>query len=395
MLKLHRDYSTWALDRSILSPSLEIAHTDHGLGLRTRVPVAHGEVLVNASSLALTAARALALRPDIADLLEPHVDVEPHVALAVWLMRAVEAPQEFHDPWLRALPRTLDCTLLWSPSELALLQSSAAARKARHAIRWSEEEAARIFRWTAPVPSELAAFRWALCAVWSRSFHVAAEPGAPLVRVLAPIADLPNHAHPHAPTAERDKAGTLVLRAARALDAGEAVELDYGGRPNAELLTTHGFALADAPHEEVELELAPAEGDALGALKARILREGNITAPYALSLRALRTDSDLVLALRILSATAAELPHYARAFHGEPLSDDGEARWRELLRARVEGLLAAAESATTAAADEALMEALPERKGRAWAALATRHGEKRLLRDALEELGRARVAVPG
>ena len=67
----------------------------------------------------------------------------------------------------------------------------------------------------------------------------------------------------------------------------------------------------------------------------------------------------------------------------------------ELLRARVEGLLAAAESATTAADDEALMAALPERKGRAWAALATRHGEKRLLRDALEELGRARVAVPG
>ena len=81
--------------------------------------------------------------------------------------------------------------------------------------------------------------------------------------------------------------------------------------------------------------------------------------------------------------------------HGAPLSDDGEARWRELLRARVEGLLAAAESATTAADDEALMEALPERKGRAWAALATRHGEKRLLRDALEELGRARVAVAG
>ena len=42
------------------------------------------------------------------------------------------------------------------------------------------------------------------------------------------------------------------------------------------------------------------------------------------------------------------------------------------------------------------MEALPERKGRAWAALATRHGDApRLLRDALEELGRARVAVPG
>ena len=58
------------------------------------------------------------------------------------------------------------------------------------------------------------------------------------------------------------------------------------------------------------------------------------------------------------------LPHYAKAFHGEPLSDDGEARWRELLRARVEGLLAAAESATTGADDEALMEALPERKGR-------------------------------
>ena len=215
MLNLHRDsLSTWALDRSILSPAVEIAHTEHGLGLRTR---SRGRVLVNASPLALTAARALALARH-ADLLEPHDDVEPHVALAVWLMRAVEAPQEF-DPWLRAPPRTLDCTLLWSrrSSRCAVVgrRAEGAAR-----IRWSEEEAARIFRWTAPVPRSSPPSAGLVRGVESL-LPRGAEPGAPLVRVLAPIADLPNHAHPHAPTAERDKAGTLVLRAARALNAGE------------------------------------------------------------------------------------------------------------------------------------------------------------------------------
>ena len=58
----------------------------------------------------------------------------------------------------------------------------------------------------------------------------------------------------------------LRVFSSRPLLSGEPVEIDYGGRPNAELLTTHGFALQGGAHEALGLELAPEEGDRLGAL---------------------------------------------------------------------------------------------------------------------------------
>ena len=127
-MQLHRELSTWALDRSILSPSLEIAHTEHGLGLRTRVPVAHGEVLVNASSLALTAARALALRPDIADLLEPH-DVEPHVE------ESPRLPQRLQN--LALINRTCAPQLI---AQYASKEPSGRSQRRSPACSWPEPE---------------------------------------------------------------------------------------------------------------------------------------------------------------------------------------------------------------------------------------------------------------
>ena len=61
--------------------------------------------------------------------------------------------------------------------------------------------------------------------------------------------------------------------------AGEEVLLDYGGRSNAELLVTHGFALPNNPHEHVPISLAPR--DEHSKLKKQILQTGNITAPCA------------------------------------------------------------------------------------------------------------------
>ena len=123
--------NAWARAHALLSPQVEIAQTSHGLGLRTLSPVSAGAELVRVNATyALTAARALELSPDVARLLESR-DVEAHVVLAVWLMRAAERPDALaHAPWLRALPRSLDCTLLWRPEEVALLQASPAAGRA-------------------------------------------------------------------------------------------------------------------------------------------------------------------------------------------------------------------------------------------------------------------------
>ena len=156
--------------------------------------------------------------------------------------------------------------------------------------------------------------------------------------------------------APSDKSGdAVVIRATRDLEAGEELLLDYGGRSNAELLTTHGFALPSNGHDAVPIELAPR--DEQRDLKARLLAAGNLTSPFPLSPRALTTDSDLLVAMRIIAATPVELRRYADAFGGRPLSPRNEIKWRRLLRETVAALLADAEAETTAADDEALLGA--------------------------------------
>ena len=96
---------------------------------------------------------------------------------------------------------------------------------------------------------------------------------------------------------------TVRFVTTRDLAAAETVEIDYGARANAEMLTTHGFAIAGNPHESLPLSLAPQESDQLAAVKAKIMAAGNLSAPFALSVAALRTDSDLLVALRLLVCT--------------------------------------------------------------------------------------------
>jgi hypothetical protein len=118
-----------------------------------------------------------------------------------------------------------------------------------------------------------------------------------------------------------------------------------------------------------------------------------VSSPFMLSTSALTTDSDLLVALRILAASAPELAGraYAPAFVGQPLSAKNERRWQRMLRERVRTMLASAEAHTSAAEDEALLQqtGAPGRERaamRRYAALVTRLGEKQLLRDVLRAL---------
>lgn len=143
--------------------------------------------------------------------------------------------------------------------------------------------------------------------------------------------------------------------------------------------------------------------DELAASKERLLSAGNLSAPFQLSVRALRSDSDLLVAMRIIAATPTELRRYADAFRGAALSPRNEVKWRLLLRETVEALLADAEAETSAAQDELLLArwagersqrplaraggGQAERRHRA--ALTCRLGEKRLLRAVLEDLSQS------
>ena len=321
----------WALvEQGIFHAGLAVSAGPHGLQVTTSTPIGINEPLVSVpSSLLITSMRAIdAARQLGRSTTSVEIqDEEAHVAMAVWLLNATSSstPPPSHGGWLAALPDSLDCTIEWSEAELAHLQASTARTRARQLRRWVDVEHARLFPAASTWHPSNAQFRWALCAVWSRSFHL--EGGS--WRVLAPGADFFDHAVAPAEVAAKlelvedrnadstsctspagcghtanaadatDDAATadvadtvaeasgagsgsgdgddgysgsmgesisIVFRSTRALAAGEAVEIDYGGRPNAQLVTTHGFAIKDNPHESIPLSLAPSESDPLGAV---------------------------------------------------------------------------------------------------------------------------------
>ena len=125
-------------------------------------------------------------------------------------------------------------------------------------------------------------------------------------------------------------------------------------------MTTHGFALLDNAAESLPLSLSAAPNDEAAAVKAMILKEGNLSAPYMLSPSALTSDSDLLVALRIQYALPSELTgsRWKDAFAGRPLSARNERKWRGALRGIVEGMLRDYEGETTAAEDRELLATL-------------------------------------
>jgi len=201
------------------------------------------------------------------------------------------------------------------------------------------------------------------------------------------------------------------------------VLLDYGPRSNAQLLNTHGFALPTTAHEQLQLELRPPADDPLAPLKVRILEAGNLTSPYSLGRSSLSSDSNLLVALRVLAATRDELAGseqtgdkgrgYARAFEGSPISQGNELRWQEMLARRLRPLLEEREALSTGLEDAALLGASDaarlgaplaagaaqrsrghlELGSRRRLAVVTRASEKLMLRQLLAELeGRRRAS---
>lgn len=449
----------WAHELELLHQSVRLEETEgRGIGVFTTQPIGAGSILIRTpASMCVTEARAKSEEGGVTVLLERvNPPVEAHVAMAVWLMRARDRPPPQLAPWLAALPQAFDCTLEWSEAELQHLHASPARERAEVLRQWSRAEYARIFSTFGPpldFDASYSRFVWALSAVWSRSFQLESKAGGTW-RVLVPVADMLNHVEPvginqaepeavfrvvadegkpelwHTTAArEEENKGrrarhineeeAFALVAARDIPAGNEVHLDYGPRSNAELLTTHGFALLTSAYEEVKLNLGPSPDDELAELKRRILTAGNLSAPYALKGDSLTSDSDIVCALRVLVATAAELAGsektgdkgrgYARAFEGLPISPANERRWHDVLARQLRLLLKQRESFGTAMDDANVLESedasalgvLAEAKSsergqvseyqvvrgsRQWMAVVTRCSEKVMLRRVLEQL---------
>ena len=204
---------SWArFETALLSPALRVSPDPSGSGLAvvTKRAVQEGHALVRLPSrggLALTADGAVRALPKLLN-----DRLEAHVSIAAWLMRLIDAPPARLQTYLRALrsDAEVDCTLRWGEDELARLQTSLARSRARKLQDWADAQWRALFderRWAwqsmePPFNASYDRWTWALCAVWSRSFHLrceeptcdhAAGASGGAWRVFAPGADLLNY----------------------------------------------------------------------------------------------------------------------------------------------------------------------------------------------------------
>jgi histone-lysine N-methyltransferase SETD3 len=172
--------------------------------------------------------------------------------------------------------------------------------------------------------------------------------GAPCSALL-PEALLLNHSvAPHvvrfsAPDAD----GVLRLRALRPCHAGAQLFLSYGPLPNAQLLQFYGFCLPDNPYDTFpmafelpeEEEGEAQEGEETALLRACVLERWGLGLEHSLR-RGHRLPSRLLGALRVLTASSAELAACSASPRTVPLSADNEQTVALTLADTVEALLA-------------------------------------------------------
>ena len=140
----------WARQNAALHTAIRITPGTFGLQVEATAPIRAGELLLTipgelliTSNSARRATRQLGLSTEGVQL----VHEEAHVAMAIWLLNATSHPQAAprHADWLLALPASFDCTIEWSPEELAELQASTAAQRAKQLRTWADAEHSRLF----------------------------------------------------------------------------------------------------------------------------------------------------------------------------------------------------------------------------------------------------------
>lgn len=271
--------------RPVLSPqppSLRVhAHAADRRELRAQraLPAAHALLRVPPSHLISShaAARAFPI-PDIIaavrrDLLHhrlPDAVGDNAVLLLFVLLHLADPARSFFRPWLRSLPPRFDTPLTLPLQRVNDLLSDTPIYplilKLRTELRemydsWFLPYAVRPYpRLFPPHLCTFALFQYAHSLIESRSFRLEN------LTVLAPFADMANHAPSHtAPcnakvrpyALEHDPTLGLELYSSRPIAPDEPVCISYGALKNWQLLLHYGFALQHNPDDGIDVCLQP------------------------------------------------------------------------------------------------------------------------------------------
>jgi histone-lysine N-methyltransferase SETD3 len=308
--------------------------------------------------------------------------------LTAYLLDEKRRPGSPIAPYLDTLPEAFPTVPVFCPQDvLPLLRGSLAATLL---VRRREAILREVLAVRRAVPSlrgaSIGELFWANSAVITRVFGVTIA-GSP-TEALVPIADMMNHRRPPDAIWTYDEAlGAFVIRAARAIRAGEEIYGSYGRKANHRYFVHYGFALASGADDEAEVRLSVPEGaQRRGAKIGALGRAFGSGEAYRVSSRVrgdpmLRTFSFL----RTACAGNGELARALRLLSdGElvpPLSHRNEAAALALLHGACVEALGRFDSPL--GDDDDAQLARPDLPVQARSAVLVRRGEKRLLHACL------------
>ena len=224
-----------------------------------------------------------------------------HTPFATWL--ALERARA-DSPWrvyLESLPAAPDLPAFRDAADLALLADTAAVASAATARSNLDGDHALLVEHLGKRAPERAAYAWARAIASSRLFKLTIDGHDR--RAMVPVADFFDHAAGDTTWRYDDATGGLLVSAARHIDEGEQIHLNYGSFPNTHFLTHYGFA-APENHDDVALLLFPPAPDPLRDVLAACLWDTALGAPVELEVNT-RIEGGMRVALSLARLRAA------------------------------------------------------------------------------------------
>lgn len=288
-----------------------------GVGCAARRDIKAGEaVLCIPEALAVTRVDVLG-HPLLGPVAKGRDDL---VGLALWLMleqAGAEREGATWRPYAHPLPAAAASSpLLWPPEERQrLLQGSPVLADVEGRLAALAEEFTALhsshfqkdLEAFPPARFTVGEFQRAFAAVLSRGTYL---PAADLF-ALVPLADMVRHSAASSASLDyNEDAEAVMLVADRDFRTGEEVVANRAlGRPNSELLISHGFVDNPNPNDYLELEVALVEADPLYRYKLQLVREAGFESRQRFPLFEDRFPSQLLSFMRLARLQdAAQLP---------------------------------------------------------------------------------------
>lgn len=314
----------WAAGAGAWFEPIEIVTAaDGNRTARARCDVAAGALLVAVPRALMITDVDVGARPEIAAAKEVETMMATrHSTIGLWLVREHADPATRWRPYLDALPSAYP----WLAQHRSAAEVAALAGTRALAMIVDQADGCRgDLAFVAELVPDLAAvsladFAWGRLVAGSRCFRIADEDGS--VRALVPIADLIDHGRIDATWGYDAGARRFEVRAARALAAGEEIQISYGRHDNAVLASTHGIAQPDNPDDEVLVHLPGPGGRAFALGTHYDLRFARAMATAV----AQPGDTDTDAVLRIARAAARTSAAIAAA----PAPPPGDPAWAAL-----------------------------------------------------------------